>query len=115
MAFDESGRPDAGMVAAAASALVEDMGRGEGLDAALDALVARRAAMPDPIQVPREEVRTLVLDELRGALERLGRKSSGQVDRDFQRLPAARRESVVDAIVVRLLGPDEDMAGRPAA
>ena len=95
-----------GEVVAFASEVLNGMSTGESLETALDELIEWFAENPAPVEVPREQVKERVRNEMALALRRTGRHPSDRPEQDVAELDADERDRIIESAITELFGPD---------
>ena len=95
-----------GEVVAFASEVLNGMTTGESMETALDELIEWFAEIPAPAEVPREQVKERVRDEMALALRRTGRHPSDRPEQDVAELDADERDRIIESAITELFGPD---------
>ena len=95
-----------GEVVAFASEVLNGISAGKPMETALDELIEWFAEIPDPVEVPRDQVRERVRDEIVLALRRTGRHPSDRPEEDVAELDADERDRIIESAITEFLGPD---------
>ena len=95
-----------GEVVAFASEVLNGMSTGKSLETALDELIEWFAENPAPVEVPREQVKERVRNEMALALRRTGRHPSDRPEQDVAELEADERDRIIESAITEFLGPD---------